>query len=52
MGILKKIDTIITVAGAVVSTYQLMIKTFKWYEKKHGKRNDKKYITRPIIKGA
>ena len=50
MGILKKIDTIITVVGAAVSTYQLMTKTFKWYERKYGKGKDKKDITRPIIK--
>jgi hypothetical protein len=52
MGILKKIDTIITVVGAAVSTYQLMEKTFKWYEKKYSKRNNSGNITRPIIKGA
>ena len=52
MVILKKIDTIITVIGAAVSTYQIMEKTFKWYEKKHGKRNNSENITRPIIKGA
>lgn len=51
MGILKKIDTIITVVGAAVSTYQLMTKTFKWYERKYGNGKDKKNITRPIIKG-
>ena len=51
MGILKKIDTIITVVGAAVSTYQLMTKTFKWYERKYGKGKNKKDITRPIIKG-
>lgn len=52
MGILKKIDTIITVVGAIISTHQLMVKTFKWYEKKYGKRNNSENITRPIIKGA
>ena len=52
MGFIKKINTIITVVGAVISTHQLMVKTFKWYEKKHGKGNDKRDITRPIIKGA
>ena len=51
MGILKKIYTIITVVGAAVSTYQLMAKTFKWYERKYGNGKDKKDITRPIIKG-
>ena len=45
MGIIKKIDTIITVVGAAVSTYQLMTKTFKWYERKYGKGKDKKDIT-------
>jgi len=34
MGILKKIDTAITVAGVVIYTFDLMTKTFKWYEKK------------------
>ena len=51
MRMLKKIDTIITVVGAAVSTYQLMTKAFKWYERKYGKGKDKKDITRPIIKG-
>ena len=45
MGIIKKIDTIITVVGAAVSTYQLMTKTFKWYERKYGKGKNKKDIT-------
>lgn len=52
MEIQKKINTIMTVVGVVVSTYQLMEKTFKWYEKKYGKRNNSENITRPIIKGA
>lgn len=52
MGILKKIDTAITVAGVVIYTFDLMTKTFKWYEKKYGKRNNSENITRPIIKGA
>ena len=51
MGIIKKIDTIVTVAGLAVSAFEIMQKTFKWYEKKHGKK-EKKDITRPIIKGA
>jgi hypothetical protein len=50
MGTLKKIDTIITVAGLAVSAFELMQKTFKWYEKKHSKK-EKKDISRPIIKG-
>ena len=52
MGVLKKIDTAITVAGVVIYTFDLMTKTFKWYERKYGQGNDKKDITRPIIKGG
>lgn len=46
---MKKIDTIVTVAGLVISLYELMTKTFKWYEKKYGKKE--KEISKPIIKG-
>lgn len=52
MGILKKIDTAITVIGIAAYAYDIMHKTFKWYEKKYGKRNNSENITRPIIKGT
>lgn len=51
MGILKKINTTITVIGLVTSTYEIMQKTFKWYNKKYSKK-EKKEISKPIIKGA
>jgi hypothetical protein len=51
MGILKKIDTAITVIGIAAYAYDIMHKTFKWYEKKQGNK-EKKDITRPIIKGT
>lgn len=47
----KKINTAFTVIGFAVSAYEIMHKAFKWYERKYGKGNDKKDITRPIIKG-
>ena len=50
MGILKKIDTAITAIGLAASAYDIMQRTFKWYEKKHG--NKKEEISRPIVKGA
>lgn len=49
MGILKKIDTPITVIGLAAFAYEIMQKTFKWYEKKHG--NEKKEISRLVVKG-
>jgi len=50
MGILKKIDTAITVIGIAAYAYDIMQKTFRWYEKKHGK--EKKEISRPVVKGV
>lgn len=53
MGFLKKVNTLVTVASATVTAVEVMYKTFKWYEKKHGKKSKKRQeITRPIIKGA
>jgi len=52
MGIIKKIDTAITIIGIVTYTFDIMTKTFKWYERKYGNGNDRKDITRPIIKGG
>lgn len=45
---LKEINTIATVIGATVGTFELMMKTFNWYNKKHVKD---KNVTYPIIKG-
>ena len=50
MGILRKIDTAITVIGIAAYAYDIMHQAFKWYEKKHG--NKKEEISRPIVKGA
>lgn len=53
IGLLKKVNTLVTVASATVTAVEVMYKTFKWYEKKHGKRGKKRQeIARPIIKGA
>ena len=50
--IIKKGNTALTVIGAAVTAYQLMIQTFKWYEKKHKKKKKKaEPLVRPIIKG-
>ena len=33
----KQFNTIIAVVGTAIATFELMMRTFKWYEKKHGK---------------
>ena len=50
---LKQINTILTVAGTAATTFEIMMKTFKWYEKIHGKKKKEKKedYSRPIIKG-
>lgn len=52
---LKQINTILTVAGTAATTFEIMMKTFKWYEKHHGnkksKKKNKEDHSRPIIKG-
>ena len=35
--------------GIAASTSEMMVKTFKWFEKKHGRKHD---YSRPIIKGV
>lgn len=53
MGLLRKFNTMVTVASATVTAFEVMYKTFKWYEKKHNKKNkSKKDVVRPIINGA
>ena len=53
MGLLRKFNTMVTVASATVTAVEVMYKAFKWYEKKHGKKGKKRQeIARPIIKGA
>jgi hypothetical protein len=47
---LKGFDTIIAVGTLAISSFELMMKAFKWYEKRHGK-NKKEDYSRPIIKG-
>lgn len=49
---LNKFNTILTVAGTAATTFEIMIKVFKWYEKRHGKKNKKEDFSRPIIKGV
>ena len=49
MGIGKTINTLVAVVTAVGTTYDIMMKTFKWFEKRHKKENT---ISRPIIKGT
>ena len=47
--IIKKVNTVIGVAGTAITAYQTMMGIFKWFEKKHGKKQEP--IIRPIIKG-
>jgi hypothetical protein len=47
---LKGLNTVITIGGIAVTSFELMIKAFKWYEKRHGKKK-KEDFSRPIIKG-
>ena len=50
---LKQINTFLTVAGTAATTFEIMMKTFKWYEKHHGNKKKEKNenLSRPIIKG-
>ncbi len=47
---LKNINTAIVAAETIITTYKIMVKTFKWFEKHHG-NNNKTNLIRPIIKG-
>ena len=47
---LKELDTIIAVGSFAVTSFELMMKAFKWFEKRHGKKKKEDY-SRPIIKG-
>ena len=50
---LKQVNSVMAVVGTAVTTFELMVKTFKWYEKLHGKKKEKKEdFSRPIIKGT
>jgi hypothetical protein len=50
--IINGVNLALTVGGTAVTVGEVMYKTFKWYEKKHGnKTNTNTNITRPIIKG-
>ena len=54
MTTIKQINSVMAIVGTAVTTFELMMKTFKWYEKLHGKKDKNKkdeIITRPIIKG-
>ena len=52
MANLKQINSIMAVVGTAFTTFELMMKTFKWYEKLHGKKEEKKEdFSRPIVKG-
>ena len=50
LGVIKKINTVVTVAGTVYTAYETMVKVAKWFEKNHGNKK-KEPIVRPIIKG-
>ena len=51
--IINGVNLALTVGGTVVTVGEVMYKTFKWYEKKHGKKSKKRQeVARPIIKGA
>jgi hypothetical protein len=51
LGLIKKINTVVAVAGTVYTTYETMVKVAKWFEKKHGNKKKNQPIVRPIIKG-
>ena len=34
----KQFNSFITIVGTAITTFELMMKTFKWYEKLHGKK--------------
>ena len=36
----KRFNTIIAVIGTAIATFELMMRTFKWYENKHGKEHN------------
>ena len=40
INILKKINAVVTVITTAYAVGEFAYKTFKWYEKKHGKKND------------
>lgn len=48
---LKGFNTILTVGSIAITSFELMMKTFKWFEKLHGKKKEKEDFSRPIIKG-
>ena len=52
--IIKGINLAVTVGGTAITVAEAMYNTFKWYEKKHGKKSKKegKIVTKPIIKGG
>jgi hypothetical protein len=51
--IIKGVNLAMTVGGTVITVGEVMYKTFKWYEKKHGKKEKAdKIVTKPIIKGG
>jgi len=37
ISLLKKANTVITVAGAIYTVSKFMFKTFKWYERNKGR---------------
>jgi hypothetical protein len=49
--IIKGANLIVSVGGTVITVGEIMYKTFKWYENKHGKKGDN-VVIRPIIKGG
>ncbi len=48
---LKQVNTILTVVGTAATTFEVLMKTAKWLEKTHGKKEKKQDYSRPIIKG-
>ena len=40
IGIIKKVNTVVTIVTTVYGVGKLMYDTFKWYEKKHGKKSE------------
>jgi len=37
---LKQVNTVLTAIGTAITTFEIMMKTFKWYENKHKKKED------------
>ena len=52
--LIEAAKTVVAVSSTVLTVIGVMEKTFKWYERKHGRNNKDKDqpLARPIIKGV